>query len=58
MPARRGCVRGAECVIFADDLVDPDGLLNQSFTVKGINEIRAFTQQAFPLLQEIQQSVI
>ena len=45
-------------MIFADDLVDPDGLLNQSFTVKGINEIRAFTQQAFPLLQEIQQSVI
>jgi len=38
---------------FAADLAEPDGLLSQAFTVKGINELRAFTVQAFPLLQQI-----
>lgn len=38
---------------FATDLTKSDGLLNQAFTVKGINEIREFTRQAMPLLTQI-----
>jgi hypothetical protein len=38
---------------FAADLVEPDGLLSQAFMVKGINEIRALTLQALPLLRQI-----
>ncbi|MBZ5678160.1 MAG: hypothetical protein LAP61_28280 [Acidobacteriia bacterium] len=38
---------------FTADLVEPDGLLSQAFMVKGINEIRAFTLQALPLLRQI-----
>ncbi|MBI3682149.1 MAG: ATP-binding protein, partial [Acidobacteria bacterium] len=38
---------------FADDLIESDGLLSQAFTVKGINEIRAFTLRALPLLQQL-----
>ncbi len=38
---------------FATDLSEPNGLLNQAFTVKGINEIRAFTLRALPLLTQI-----
>ena len=39
------------CRVFAEDLVEPDGLLNQAFMVKGINEIRALAQITFHLLQ-------
>ena len=38
---------------FATDLAEPNGVLSQAFTVKGINELRAFTIQALPLLQRI-----
>jgi formylglycine-generating enzyme required for sulfatase activity/tRNA A-37 threonylcarbamoyl transferase component Bud32 len=38
---------------FADDLVKEGGALLQAFTVKGINEIRAFTVMAMPLLQQL-----
>jgi iron(II)-dependent oxidoreductase len=38
---------------FADDLVKEGSALLQAFTIKGINEIRAFTVEAMPLMQQL-----